>query len=83
MNGNVEEKLFAIIEKIIHYDEDIIYESNLIENLGFTSIDLMELIYKVESEFDIHFCFEDLDLEKIVIVGNLIQLIANKIDGEK
>lgn len=80
--NNIEEKIEKIIKDIIGYDTAISKHTNLIDDLGITSIVLMELIYQLETDFDIQFSFDDLDIDNIVIFGNLVELISKKVEME-
>lgn len=45
-------------------------------DLGFNSLDLMNIVNDAEDEFDI--VIEDEDMDKIVTVGDVVNLIAQK-----
>lgn len=63
---------------------DINKETNLINDLGFESIMIMELIIKIEETFLFEFSDEEMEIEKIIIVGNLVETIEDKlVDLEK
>lgn len=55
-------------------------ETNLINDLGFDSIDLIRIIVEIENEFSIDFSVEELDVEKVMKVGELFYLIKTKLD---
>lgn len=83
MFNQVKEKIHEVISNKIRFATKITNETNLIEDLGFTSIDLMEMIYQLEEIFDIQFSFDDLEVENITVVESLIKLVTSKIDGAK
>lgn len=77
MKIDVYEELKKIIIQIsgILSNVDINEETNLINDLGFESIMIMELIIKIEETFLFEFSDEEMDIEKIMIVGNLVEII--------
>lgn len=77
MKIDVYEELKKIIIQIsgILSNVDIDEETNLINDLGFESIMIMELIIKIEETFLFEFSDEEMDIEKIMIVGNLVEII--------
>ncbi|WP_026506071.1 acyl carrier protein [Butyrivibrio sp. NC3005] len=57
------------------FDED----SQLLADLGFNSLDFLTIINDAEVEFDI--VIEDEDLEDIVTVGDVVDLVMNKMEN--
>lgn len=53
-------------------------ELNLIEDLMFDSISLLELIVEIEDEFGIEFDEEDIDIDIFSNYGNLRKLLLEK-----
>lgn len=51
-------------------------DSQLLADLGFNSLDLMTIVNDAETEFNI--VIEDEDMDKIVTVGDVVDLIASK-----
>lgn len=57
------------------FDED----SQLLADLGFNSLDFLTIINDAEVEFDI--VIDDEDLEDIVTVGDVVDLVMNKMEN--
>lgn len=47
-------------------------------DFGFNSIDFVELIVEIETTFDLEFDDEDMDIDKLVVFGPLVELIESK-----
>ena len=72
----VFEKLRELICDEFELDEECVtLESNLMEDLGVDSIDLVDLGMTVEDVFEVEMPFDDDDLEKIETVGDLVNYI--------
>ncbi len=56
--------------------DEIDAESNLIDDLGADSLDIVELIMTMEEEFETE--IPDVDAEKILTVQNIIDYVAQK-----
>lgn len=68
------QKIKSIIADQLGVDEEeITMESSFIDDLGADSLDIVELIMALESEFDIE--FPDEDAEKVVTVGDVVDYI--------
>lgn len=68
------EKIKNIISEQLSIDsEDITMESSFIDDLGADSLDIVELIMALETEFDIE--IPDEDAEKISTVGDVVEYI--------
>lgn len=77
----LENKVKAIVAKnsneniaIEHINEKI----RLIEDLGYDSIQLITMIVDLETDFNIMFEDEDLEVDKLNKVNNLIDIIKEK-----
>lgn len=71
------EKIRAIlVEELNVEEENVKPESKIKDDLGADSLDLFELINKVEDEFDVS--VEEDDYDKLITVGNMVDYI-NKI----
>jgi acyl carrier protein len=71
------EKIRAIlVEELNVEEENVKPESKIKDDLGADSLDLFELINKVEDEFDVS--IEEDDYDKLITVGNMVDYI-NKI----
>ena len=72
------EKIKKIIAEVLNVDEDsITMESTFGDDLGADSLDVFQIIMGVEEEFEIEIPNED--AEKIVTVGDAVDLIKNVI----
>ena len=60
--------------------ESISLETRLVENLGFDSISIMQLIVEIENQFGIIFEYNDLNFDTINKYCNLIMYILCKLD---
>lgn len=58
--------------------DEIIQESSFIEDLNFDELDMIELLFEVEEEFDIE--IPDSEAEKINTVGEMVQYIQSQIE---
>lgn len=79
----VEEKILAEIKRIVEEtggeDIEVTKESNFIETLDFSSLDVMEIVSFLEDEFELK--IKDKELQSIVTAGQLIQLVEDKLAG--
>ncbi len=75
---DVFKKLKRIIADQLSVPEDeITLESNFQRDLGADSLDVVELVMKIEEEFDIE--VPDQDAEKIQTVGDAVEYIKAKL----
>lgn len=84
MEYEFEKKLKEIISNC-GYEIDVSrinMKSDLVRDFDFTSINLIELVVEVESEFDIEFDDNDLVFAVIASYGELVKKLNDKI-GEK
>ena len=71
---SIEERLNAVLLEILDVEEeDITPAAHLINDLGASSVDLVEIVAGVENEFDID--IPDKDAQKIRTVQALIDYI--------
>lgn len=74
------ERLIQAMGKELKRDPATIQASHkLREDVGLNSLDAIELIFKVEEEFDI--AIPDSDLQQLVTVGDLIDYIDSRLNG--
>ena len=59
---------------------DINEETNLIADLGYTSIELIKLVVKIESELNFYFKDEYLRFETLIIFGKLYEYVCMMYD---
>ncbi len=60
--------------------ENIKDNTDLVEYFGFDSINIMQLVVKLETEFDIEIDDDDLVLEKLSLYKGIVEIIEKKID---
>lgn len=71
------EKVKAIlVEELDVEEENIKLESKIKDDLGADSLDLFELISKIEDELDV--TIEEEDYSKLVTVGDIVNYITDK-----
>ncbi len=71
------EKIKAILVEELDVEEETIkLESKIKDDLGADSLDLFELISKIEDELDV--AIEEDDYGKLVTVGNIVDYIESK-----
>lgn len=72
----VFEKVRAIIAAQLELNEDSITIESLIEDLGADSIDLVDIVVRLEEEFDDEIPEED--IENLKAVGDIVKYIEDK-----
>ena len=72
-------KIFDIVKKNAKYESDITMDTMLVEDMGFTSIGLVEVVYDIEREFNITLELYELEYNKINLIGNLVGLVERKV----
>lgn len=72
----MDSKLLDIIQSVSPYESEIGYNSYLKEELGFSSLKMVELIFEIEKSFDIEFDDNDLDVSKIHTIKDLENLVC-------
>ncbi len=65
-----------LVEELDVEEENIKLESKIKDDLGADSLDLFELISKIEDELDV--VIEEEDYSKLVTVGNIVDYITEK-----
>ena len=83
--AEVKEKVYQIIAEELSIQEKIIIDDDvlLIEDLGFDSIQLMNLIVQLENRFEIDFTDSDLLFESYNQIGDLCSLVCNLIQNKE
>ncbi|MBE6798196.1 MAG: acyl carrier protein [Ruminococcaceae bacterium] len=72
----VFEKIRAILCEQLELNEDqVTMNSNIAEDLGADSLDVVDLIMSIEDEFDVE--VPDEDIEGIKTVGDVVNYIEN------
>ena len=73
------EKLQEIIAEVLNVDpEEITMDTTFVDDLGADSLDVFQIIMRIEEEFDIEISNED--AEKIVTVGDAVEQIKNAVN---
>lgn len=62
-------------------ENDISNDSDLATNFGFDSVQIIEMIVDLETQFDITIDDEDIELDVLTKYGPLKQLISKKINA--
>ncbi len=71
------EKVRGVIVDQLGVDEsDVTMEANFVDDLGADSLDIVELIMGLETEFDLE--IPDEDAEKIATVGDAVNYIKER-----
>lgn len=75
--------IFENVKKIINEqlginEDEITMDSNFLEDLGADSLEIIDLIMALESEFDLEVPEED--IEEIETVGDVVSYIKNHTD---
>ena len=71
------EKLVSYVVDQLEVDADIITPDSTFENLGIDSLDIVELIYTLESDLGVELELED---QKISTLGELAAFIDSKVN---
>ncbi len=69
----------VVAEQLSVDPSEISEQASFIEDLGADSLDVVELVMKLEEEFDIE--IPDEDAEKIRTVGDAVRYIESKTEG--
>ncbi len=64
-----------LVEEFDLKAEDIALESDLSQDLGINSVELMDLAMRCEEEFDIQ--FPDDDIHEFTTVGDIVKFLEN------
>lgn len=88
MQNNIEKtkvksKLKEIIMAQMENDEEIKFEEEKfsLDKVGYDSVKFVELIVEIEDTFQVAFCDEDLDLEKLLIFSELEKLLEKYVNN--
>ncbi len=74
-----KDKIVSIISDLTGVSEEkITEESKLSDELGLDSLDLVEVVMKLEEEFDCS--IPDEDYETSMTVGSLFEIVSNRIN---
>ena len=76
--GTEFEKIRTIISDVLNVSEDeVSLETTFVQDLGADSLDVLQIIMEMETEFGLK--IEDEDLSKIVTVGDAVEQIKNAV----
>ena len=83
-NAQIVEKLKEIIKPFLEYEEDEAFQNlnedtDLIDELSFDSVDLIEIVIEIEEAFDID--IEDTEIKEIKTVKDIVNLIKSKMEA--
>ena len=71
------EKVAAILaEQLDAEEESITLETNLVEDLGADSLDVVDLVMTLEDEFDME--IPDEDVENVRTVGDIVKYLEDR-----
>lgn len=76
----IYERVRKIIAERLNLNEDEVTLDATFEDLGADSLDIMDLVMELEQEFDIE--IPDEDTEKIRTVGDTVNYIQSRLQGE-
>jgi acyl carrier protein len=75
----IADKVKSALGRELKRDPDTIEMSHLLrEDLGLNSLDAIELMFKVEEEFDLE--IPDADLQKLKTVGDLVAYLETRLE---
>lgn len=77
MANSFEDVKAVIAEELEVEETQIAMESQIVDDLGADSLDVVELIMRLEEKFDIE--IPDADAEKIQTVGDAVKFIDDKL----
>jgi len=78
MSDTFAEVKVVIAEELEVEESQITMESNIVDDLGADSLDVVELIMRLEEKFEVE--IPDEDAEKIQTVGDAVQFINAKLN---
>lgn len=64
-------------------EEDIAKDSNLVDELGFSSIDIIRLVVQIENEFNIEIEDENLNFDSLSTYSNLYNIVLHELSKHK
>ena len=71
------EKVIAVFATMADTDDEITAESELMEDLNISSMDILMLMTTLEEEFKI--TIPEKEIRKMVTVGDVVQVISEKV----
>jgi|GEM_PF-6952123 acyl carrier protein len=85
MTKSPTEKLISeLVKKAISYKDDLgdfsgqnAKELHFIEDLQFDSLDIINLLFEIETNYDVEITIDDFNSKNLAVVGNLAEHISN------
>lgn len=72
----MRDELFELIESVLEEDVEITEESEIIDDLGLSSMEFFNLITLIESNFNIK--ISDREIQELETVGDVLELVESK-----
>ena len=73
----IKHEIELIIGEILGSPISIKDDANLMYDYNMDSLQVMNIIVKIEDRFDIEFELEDLNIEDLIIFSKLVELVSN------
>lgn len=77
MNNNLKEELKEVVMSISKSKQELNDDTNLCFDLGFDSVEMVELFTEVEDKYKIEFDFDEVDFEDIAIFKNFVSYVES------
>ncbi len=74
--NNTQEKVFSIVINKLNIDAQLLEQSSNFQDLGADSLDMVEIIMKLEEEFAIE--IDDADAERLATLDEVIDYVHKK-----
>lgn len=80
----IEKEIIEIMvqSQLIDDSENYDLQASLIEEYGFTSIKIIQLIIAIETKFSLDINIEDLSIEKYESIDSIIDMTVNYMEGK-
>jgi acyl carrier protein len=72
---DIQNKIVDIVAKKVSVDKDAVLKSKSFEELGADSLDMVEIVMKLEEQFEIE--INDEDAEKLTSLDQVVEYIYN------
>ena len=80
LNENQKEKIIGVLSELSGVStEQITEDTKVKDGLGMDSLDLVEVVMRLENEFGCTIPDDDYRLETTLTVGDLFKIVANRI----
>ena len=64
-----------LVEQLNCNDEDVTLTTNIIEDLGATSLDIAELVMTLEEDLDVKIADEE--IERLITIGDIVHYVED------